>query len=423
MISKIYLLGLMSIPFDNLFFAPSAGWATISPILFFIYNIFNLRKTLIIMTKKEYKLVILIYILFMYSFILYILNGIRVSNLFGGLQTIALGFSFYIALINRYVINKNNFDNDMNILIKSYMISFMYGLIKYISLAINLNILIQLFELLEKRSYSRLAFSFTEPSFIAMHLFGIILPIYFITKSIKLKRKIKIVGFAFLVLTLISKSTTRFILDTVVISIICIIYYLFSKKIKIKTKIIYIYALVLVSFFVIPITFINLNENKTDSRISKIISEGIYADASLASRYFRINASVHGYKNMPLKLIFGAGIGNSYVFFDSGYDNAFNEYKNPYVLEILNLKNKYVDQLYSMPIRLISEFGLLVTFLICILIIRMIYVYKGNILIFMIISYLYIQFDSYAFYSIWIYIFYIKYKNDIYQIKNYLNVT
>ena len=39
----LFKLAVFLIPFDNLFFAPSTGWATISPILFFIYVFFNIK--------------------------------------------------------------------------------------------------------------------------------------------------------------------------------------------------------------------------------------------------------------------------------------------------------------------------------------------------------------------------------------------
>lgn len=39
----LFLLGLATIPFDNLPFAPTRGWAAISPIIFWAYCVFNMR--------------------------------------------------------------------------------------------------------------------------------------------------------------------------------------------------------------------------------------------------------------------------------------------------------------------------------------------------------------------------------------------
>lgn len=407
MLDFIYKLAIMLIPFDNLFFAPSRGWATISPILFFIYNVLNIKSTLYIIIKKEYKVVIVIYFLVTYSFGLYLINGIELSNFIDAIQSIILGISFYIAIINRYVIKKNNLEKDICILIKAYYASFIYGLIKYISLELNINSLLNLFKVIEKRYYDRVAFSFTEPSFIAMHVFGVMLPVYYLTKGRKNKKNIIILIILFSILTIVSKSTTRFIIDILFITIIFIGYLIFNKEIKIKYKAIAIYFL---TFFMIlsPIFLIKLIDSNT--RFKNIIEQGIYADSSLASRYFRVNASIKGYINKPDKVLWGAGIGNSYIFLQSGYDEAFSEYKNNYVKEVLSIKDNKQAELFSMPIRLISEFGFIITLILFFILIIYSMKNKSNLFLFIVTLYLYIQFDSYAFYSIWIYIYYCKYR-------------
>ena len=169
----IFKLAVFLVPFDNLFFAPSAGWATISPFLFFIYVFFNikyLRKVI----SLEINKVIFIGFCFIYSLFLYLFNGINISNVIDSLVTILLGIIFYFALIIRYKLLGNDKNKDLKILLTGYTLSFFYGVIKYIALEFNLSFILSFYNAIEKRYYDRVAFSFTEPSFISIHIFGMI---------------------------------------------------------------------------------------------------------------------------------------------------------------------------------------------------------------------------------------------------------
>ena len=49
----LYKIGLFLIPFENFFFAPSAGWAAIAPIVFFIYFFQNIKWIGPILKKEK----------------------------------------------------------------------------------------------------------------------------------------------------------------------------------------------------------------------------------------------------------------------------------------------------------------------------------------------------------------------------------
>ena len=173
----LFKLAVFLIPFDNLFFAPSTGWATISPLLFFVYVFFNI-KYLGIVLRLEINKVIFISFCVIYSFFLYLFNGINISNVIDSLMTLLLGICFYFALIIRYKLLGNDKIKDLKILLAGYTISFIYGLIKYIALEFNLSFILSFFNMIEKRYYDRVSFAFTEPSFISVHIFGVLLLIY-----------------------------------------------------------------------------------------------------------------------------------------------------------------------------------------------------------------------------------------------------
>lgn len=51
----IFSIGIFLLPFENFFFAPSSGWATVTPIIFAIYILFNLDIRKMIEKAKDEK--------------------------------------------------------------------------------------------------------------------------------------------------------------------------------------------------------------------------------------------------------------------------------------------------------------------------------------------------------------------------------
>lgn len=312
---------------------------------------------------------------------------------------------FYFSLIVEYYLKQNDYEKDIKLLVSSYYLSLFYGIIRMVSFNFSIP-LKNIFLMVEKRSSQRLSFSFTEPSFISMHVFGILLILYLISKNEKNKRNILFLIILFSFLTIINNSSARFVVDFLVILFIILIFSIFISKSRIFKKAFFVFLLI---FFVgMGMYLIN-----TNPRLNKIVEMGIYADGSLASRWFRVNASIKGYFKAPLRVYTGAGLGNAYVFLNLGYNDAFSEYKSSYMVEVYQLYNTTHNQFFSMPIRLISEFGI---FIFLLIITYFIYIAKkSNInnkyLILFIFFYLYIQFDSYAFYTLWLVLFTLKYSD------------
>jgi len=399
----IFKLALFLIPFDNLFFAPSAGWAAISPMIFFVYLMLNLKQLKFLVFRKYQTKVAFILFVLSYSFLLYFIYGVNFANLADSLISLFLGIGCYMALVIRYVVKKNSITKDLKVLLCGYKVGFIYGLIKVIALKANIGFILAIFKLIEKRYYDRLAFSFTEPSFISIHVFGILLLIFYLNKDKYIKKQTGILILGYSALTLISGGSGRFLVDVTVIFIIYILHKLFSSKINIKKK-----ALSLALIMGFSVVFCNMII--TNERVSSLLSQGVYSDPSTASRFFRINASIKGYKEEPIRALFGAGIGNAYKFLQYGYSDALIEYKSSYKTEVINLQYSKENQLFSMPIKLISEVGIVGFTILIIVLFVFTKRHKGNMLALITIMWLYVQFDSLAFYSIWIYLFATKYK-------------
>ena len=342
----IFEIGLYLMPFENLFFAPSAGWATITPIIFFVYLLFNLKY--VVKTIYKYKYIFMFFLAaIILSIINYIFVGIEIKNFINAGITLGLGIIDFISLDIYFRQKQNKIDKCTKILLLVYTISLAIGWIQFITIKFNIEPIKQIFYSIEKRSYmgnNRIQFTFTEPSFIGMHLFGILLPIYLFTKE----KKLIILIIAFAMSSIIFSSGMRILID--IISVVSILYIVYLIK--------------------------NINNKKLMMMTIILILIGILG-------------AMKEYK--------------------SSYTNEMEQLANP------NFTNDSVS--FCLYTRVVSEFGIIF------LIIAITYIYqlsiKSNNLFFRnyvwILFYIYLQFESYGFYTIWLYI--VLLNLDIKKIK------
>lgn len=128
------------------------------------------------------------------------------SLIYFGLGMVNL-FSFEIYFIRK----KSNTEKVIRVLLVAYTIAF--------------------FSSIFKRNYirhNRVQFVFTEPSFIGMHVFGVLLPFYIFSGSRKQKNLI----IAFSVFTLFTMTSVRFVADSVAVGTLFVIFHANWKKIK-----------------------------------------------------------------------------------------------------------------------------------------------------------------------------------------------
>lgn len=392
----IFNVAIALLPFDNLFFAPSVGWATITPIILFIYILFNIKYTINVI--KKYSILFIIFIIMiLFSAFDFLICEMHISSIIDTISTLFLGISSLIAFEIYFVSKKNRINPIIKILVVSYTISLIIGWIQFFAIKFEITTLFNLFDIISKRNYmwsERVQFTFTEPSFIGMHIFGVLLPLYFVTRE----KKILKIMLCFVISNIIFDSSLRFIIDSTVILSIFLTLYLIRKK-RILTLIV---ATILIIFSVRMIYISN-------DRINSIINKGIYADNSLAARYFRIMSSIYGYFNEPSRFIFGYGMGNSILPMKSGYIQALYLYNSNYtgeIEQIINPNNFDSNASFCLYTRMISEYGIIIFVLIGIyfykLVARSNFQYKYEFLL--VFLYLYLQFDSFAFYTLWIFI-------------------
>lgn len=408
----LFKIGLFLIPFENFFFAPSIGWATIAPIVFFIYLITKIEYLLKLL-KKEIKLISFCIFFFSFGIINAILhNNINLQTILRTVYTFGLGISFYFALVIRYQIENHDIKKDLNILFWAYFISMFTGIFQWIVYKYKSSTIIEIIKILSKRMYyPRVQFTFTEPSFIGFHLYGVVLIFYlfFQKENIKISKFHKVIMFGFPVINLLIGKSTKFILDSFAVIFILIVYkfIIYKQMLRIRLAIFSILMVILSGIFIYRNEIIEIIEKK-DPRIEKIYRQGIYADGSLASRWFRINGSIKGYIQEPKEIILGYGTGNISIPFLKGYEEARNEYENDFLVEVNELQYFKGHNLFCMYIKIISEYGIIMLFLILILMFSKKYLAE-----YLILLYLNLQSDSYAFYGIWLYLFIKKYFSRV----------
>lgn len=394
----IFKLACFLLPFENFFFAPSSGWATIAPLILSMYVLMNFKLAFNSIYKYR-KIFTFFSIGIIFTLATYLFTSYTIANFISALISLGLGLVCLLSFDIYFIQRKNNIENIVKVLLYSYYISLIIGWIQYLVIRFNITKLIEIFNLIEKRSYimyGRVQFTFTEPSFIGMHLFGILLPIYFYARD---KKIIKLI-ILFSISSIIFGSGVRVLLDILIVTSILVLAKINFRNAKNIAILIFIPIVLFYSFNWI------YNNNY---RVRQIVDKGIYADGSLASRYFRINASIKGYRKSLDRLFIGYGMGNSLIPLKDGYFEAINEYKSSYLDEVIelgdpNFNNDSVS--YCLYIRIISEFGIfmfmiLIYYLISLCIRSRNKVCKIHLII---VLYLYLQFESYAFYAIWIYI-------------------
>lgn len=390
----LFWVGLVLIPFDNLPFAPSAGWATISPFFFFAYVCVNLNALGRIRFRPAYGAGLLLIFAFQgFNLLRY---GVHLGALVDTVGTFTLGLFFFLALVIRYEVQKASFNDDAKVLFYAYVVAFIYGIVFLCMVLYTTGAPlgeVEAFRHIERRYYWRLSFSFTEPSFVSMHVYGVLFLFTYFVSDRKLARRLILLGLAFTLLSILCKSSARAIVDLAVFGVLLMVHITRAQPKRVVRNVI-MWAVVVAACLVVVLT---------NERLQGIITGGINTDRSMASRMFRIECMVFGFLHDPLGMLFGFGPGNMIVPFQAGYDEARALYTSDYLKEVNYLgAATELDNMFCMPIRLISDFGLPVSLLFLGVIVW--WTKKRGIdpCVTIMTLWLYVQSDSYAFFALWL---------------------
>lgn len=408
---KVAWLGFFMMPFENLAFAPSAGWPAVSPIIFLLALLLSARSGVLIA-----RMVILLLLVVGYSSMGWLISGLSiglsmgfVSDVVASVMALLLGASFYL-VVSDYLVNtpgtyKEKFSYLLNGLIHGSLWALFFSILIIIGTYYFEGIVRSILAMAFKRTYEvqRFSFLFAEPSFVSVHIYGVLIPLAWLAWKLDCKvqfNRLLWIVCAYTLLSFLFLTSLRYIVDTLFILTLLLIFYTANSFYRIRwirltqvSVVILVAAGALISY--IGVDVLSAGRLLLSDDFTTLIS----SDASLASRFFRINAVISSILANPTLLFTGVGVGNVGALVESGYYSALSEFYSPYTDEVESIKSLGSGpNIFNMHIRMLGEFGF-AYIVFAILLFR-----KNLTFIYLLIGWVLIQFDSYAFYSLWIYL-------------------
>lgn len=382
-------------------------WTPISPWLFALYAVLNWRYLRDVLGR---------YLpFFVFPFVLIVVStygwstiGIHPVQALTSFVSIVLGLCCLASLEIAIRKKRLNARSMVTVLVVAYWFAFAVGVLEYCSLQSNFDWypIRKYFYGLFYRYYlyngiGRPQFLFAEPSYIGMHLFGILLPTFWQTKD----KRVGVLIPVFSIGAILMNSGTRIILDSIVALLIWLIASVNFRSWKATMA--FVTGIAMLAVTSLGAVFVNL-------RLNALVTKGLLAgDGSMSSRIFHMLAPMWSWKHDAAHMVFGWGAGNISNAVRTGYDGALQWYSNHGGLgnpEIKGLANPPVNVFtMSAYASFITEFGL-ACFVVLVLLFS-IYIIKNHawnrlsICWMVLLIYLYIQFESYSFYAIPFFIF------------------
>lgn len=306
----------------------------------------------------------------------------------------------------------------VSLLIGAYAVAFGVGVLQFVAIHADIRPIIGFFKDLMAREYisgdglwagsgQRPQFLFAEPSYIGMHLFGVLLPVYWLTKDKRIPPLICV----FVAGSLAMGSGVRIIPDTLVACVIIVIMATNwrARASRIRTIVLF------VVLAVVAIAFVVVNP-----RLHAIASQGLLGgDDSMTTRIMQTLVPLAAALDSPIHLILGFGGGNLYDVYMAGRPIASGWYQSltngqTFDFSWLNSFIHTPNEMFTMSAytSFVAEFGLVGFVLLVATLLRHVTIHhawtKRNIWWLLLIAYLYVQFEGYAFYALPLFIWAIR---------------
>lgn len=286
-----------------------------------------------------------------------------------------------------------------------YWLAFAVGVLQYLAVSWDVAFVREYFVHLMSREYvsdGRPQFLFAEPSYIGMHLFGVLLPLRWLLRhrAPDLAYNIGVLIVVFAVGAMALGAGTRIVLDSLVALVISIVISTTWRKRNQRRRGI----AGLSGMLVIGAAAFALN-----NRLSSIIEHGVDGDGSFFGRVWQSLGVFCGLWKEPLNLLFGFGAGNLFDATETGGSEAVRILRfwgyDPSPAEhwyaIITPDSMFTMSAYA---SFVGEFGL-VGFAVLIVAIVMHVAQtcgwnKTLVCWLLLVAYLYLQFEGYAFYAL-----------------------
>lgn len=428
----VFYLALVMLPVDGTVFGVYAPfWTPISPWLFMIYAL--LHPVLLVRLARRYTALSLAVPLVLvttsipgwYSF------GIHPKPLVWSLAAVAGAWACFASL--HIALSRKHLDwRPMAVtLLVVYALSFLVGVAQWLSIVLDVQSARSWFASLMARSYipaqskwggGRPQFTFAEPSYIGMHLFGVLLPVYWLIRrqtvfglqprprDRMLARLIAVLITVYAAGAIVMGAGVRIILDSLIaLAVVVTVSADFSVvRGRLVAVAEYVGIAVLTGATVVG-----------NSRLSSLAELGLLrGDGSMAMRIWQTLGPLAGGLRDPLHLLFGFGAGNIADAAKGGAADATalvgklggNAAAPKSWYATVNHENVFTMSAYT---SFIAEFGLIgFGVLVAAVIWMLVRAVRVNgarddaaqcrwlICWFLLVAYLYVQFEGYAFYAL-----------------------
>lgn len=306
------LLGIALLPVDGTtlgLYAPF--WSPISPAMFAIYCLCNWRQ-LRIAANRYLPLFLLPAACIILSIPGWLRFGIHANAAFMSLTGLLGMLATLGALVIAFTIKRIPWHIPLRILIATYWISFAVGIVQWLAIHLHFKPITNYFSHLMYRQYidessvwggGRPQFLFAEPSYIGMHLFGILLPLMWLMRgrdSIYAKRLRNLI-IVYAIGAVLMQAGTRIVIDSVAALLIAIIVHNTWRDKRQRLR------------GVAQLTgacLLGLLGVLADSRLSSIAENGAQGDGSFFARIYQSLDPLCGLLAHPWTMLTGYGAGN-----------------------------------------------------------------------------------------------------------------
>lgn len=407
----ILYAALLLMPVDGTVFGIQMPyWSPISPILFLLYACTSWRHTHAF-TRAYPATIPLLSALLAVSVCDWATLGFNAvytpRTIFALVCAVATLYSLYVA----FIIRKIPARTIVTVIIVAYGIAFAVGVFTWLGQPNHLHFSWSYQTLsdwyLRQYFISRPQFLFAEPSYIGMHVFGVLLPAYWLSRD---KRLIVLIV-TFTAGSILMGAGVRILLDTAVAATLCVIVLVPWRRIMRSRNVLFGTILAALALCVGGTLMI-----ATNPRMQSLIQHGLLAgDSSMSARAFRSLAPLMALFHDGWRAVLGFGAGNLGTAIAAGYARTlefYTDWGGVMTSEIAELQDPFGSTLnragnvFTMNayVSFAAEFGIPMLLIGITLVIRHVSKHhawnKTTVCWLILLAYLYLQFEAYAFYAL-----------------------
>ncbi len=402
----LLILALITLPADGTRLGITMPyWTPIAPAFLILYALCNSRLSL--RSIRQYLgFFLFLPLLIAVSLFGWLTIGFHGMYVFQTMCALVSGLACLVSLDVAFRLKRLDWNKAVTIVVAVYWIAFAVGVLQWMDARLGIEPVTRLFQHLMERNYvpRKPQFLFAEPSYIGMHIFGILLPLFWLTR----RKSLAVLTLVFAFGSACMGVGVRILIDTMIALLLWAM-----VEIRWDRARNVIAALAGVGVIGVGGTLTLLHNARVQSLLQHGLMQG---DFSTLARIFRSLAPMLAGLHDPVHLIFGFGMGNIKDAMLQGYDAARavitaqggNPDGNGEIRLIADTDNSTYYFTMNAYVSFITEFGIvmLVAFLILILAhVTLNHAWsKTTICWLILLCYLYIQFEGYAFYALWLYI-------------------